>query len=62
MELLTVNEVASICKIKQCRAYKLIKEVNEEMQKKGYIIIRGRVNKDYLYTRLGLEVNNNASK
>ncbi len=53
-ELLTVKEVERICKVKQGRAYRLMKEINDEMKEKGYIVINGRVNSTYLYERLGL--------
>lgn len=53
-ELLTVKEVEQICKVKTGRAYKLMKEINDELKKKGYITISGRVNSEFLYERLGL--------
>lgn len=60
-ELLKVDEVVQICNIKKCTAYKIIKQVNDEMQKEGYITIRGRVNKEYLFKKLGIKGDNNAS-
>ncbi|MCS5421891.1 MULTISPECIES: transcriptional regulator [Psychrilyobacter] len=53
-ELLTVKEVEKICKVKQGRAYRLMKEINDEMKEKGYLVIRGRVNSSFLYEKLGL--------
>ena len=37
------------------KAYQIIRELNEELKKEGYITIRGRINKDYLLKRLGVE-------
>lgn len=54
MELLTVNEVMEICRVSKGIAYSLIRNINEEMKKDGFIIIRGRVNKSYLLKRLGM--------
>lgn len=54
-ELLKVEDVVKICSISKGTAYKIMREVNEELEKKGYIIIRGRVNKEYLYKKLGLK-------
>lgn len=55
MELLKVNDVAKICNISVATAYKIMREINEEMQKNGYITIRGRVNKKFLFKKLGIE-------
>ncbi len=59
--LLNVDEVAELCKEKKAKAYSIMKEVNQEMEERGYIVIRGRVNGGYLLERLGLnkEVLNN---
>lgn len=53
--LLNADEVCEVCRIKKNKAYKIIKEINEEMEKKGYITIRGKVNRAYLLKRLGAE-------
>ena len=53
-KLLNVEEVADICKVSKSKAYSIMKTVNDEMKKKGYIVIRGRVNSTYLMERLGL--------
>lgn len=37
--------------ISKSAAYKLMRELNEEMVKKGYIAIRGRVNRKYFEDR-----------
>lgn len=54
-DFLTAEEVAKLCKVKTTKAYNIMKEVNEEMKEKGYMIIRGRVNRKFLYKKLGLE-------
>ena len=56
-DFLTADEVATICKIKIQKAYKIIKQINDEMSAKGYIVIRGRVNKKFFMQRVGLEEN-----
>ena len=53
--LLDVDEVAEICKVKRGKAYSIIREINKEMKEKGFIIIRGRVNRSYLLKRFGLD-------
>lgn len=54
-KILTAEQVADLCKVKIGKAYQIIRELNEELKKDGYITIRGRVNKDYLLKRLGIE-------
>lgn len=62
MRLLDAKEVADICNIKLSRAYSLMRNLNKEMEKKGFLVIRGRVNEKYLRERLGMEMEkNNAS-
>lgn len=54
-KILTAEQVADLCKVKIGKAYQIIRELNEELKKEGYITIRGRINKEYLLKRLGLE-------
>lgn len=54
-KILTAEQVADLCKVKIGKAYQIIRELNEELKKEGYITIRGRINKDYLLKRLGIE-------
>lgn len=54
-KILTAEQVATLCKVKVGKAYQIIRELNEELKKEGYITIRGRINKDYLLKRLGIK-------
>lgn len=54
-KILTAEQVADLCKVKIGKAYQIIRKLNEELKKEGYITIRGRVNKDYLLKRLGIK-------
>lgn len=53
-ELLKVEDVTKICNISKCKAYKLMKQINEELQAEGFITIKGRVNKTRLLKKLGI--------
>lgn len=55
-KILSASDVATLCKIKMGKAYQIIRILNTELEKKGYIIIRGRIPKNYLLQRLGIEV------
>ncbi len=39
------------CQISKPLAYKLIKEMNDELKKEGYLTIAGRVSKAYYHKR-----------
>ena len=41
------EEVAKELGVSQAYAYKLIKQLNEELKAKGYLVISGRLNREY---------------
>ena len=47
----TAMEVASMLGVSRGQAYKLVKGMNEELAKKGYIVIPGKVPKKYFNER-----------
>ena len=49
---LRVSEVASILECSESHAYKVMQKLNEELEKKGKITVRGRVSKKYLLERI----------
>lgn len=48
---LTAPEVAESLRISVAFAYKIIRDLNAELKQKGYIVISGRVNKQYFLER-----------
>ena len=46
------EEVAQELSVSKPYAYKLIRQLNEELKAKGFITIPGRVNRQYFYERL----------
>lgn len=56
--LINVDEVMEMTGLSKDTSYKLIREVNSEMKKKGFTIYRGKANREYLLKKLG---GNNAS-
>lgn len=46
-----VNEVAEALDISAPYAYKLIRKLNEELKKKGCIVIAGRIDRRYFYEK-----------
>lgn len=47
-----VDEVAEELDVSKPYAYKLIRQLNEELKAKGYLTIAGRVNRQYFIERL----------
>ena len=57
------EEVAKELDVSKPYAYKLIRQLNEELKSKGFITISGRVNRQYFNVRFygtGKEVNRDA--
>ena len=55
-------EVAEVLGVSETYAYKLIKKLNEELKAKGYLVIDGRINREYSMEKVyskeyGKEVN-----
>lgn len=46
-KFLTVDEVAKEMSISKSYAYKIVKELNKEMNQMGYVTVAGRVNVNY---------------
>ena len=51
-KLMRAEEVASELDISVSFAYKIIKQLNDELKASGYITISGRVNRQYFNERL----------
>ena len=51
-QVLTAKDVAEICNISESKAYAIIKQLNDELKEKGFIVFRGRVSKSYFAQRM----------
>lgn len=51
MNLIGVKEVREILGVGESLAYKIMKQLNEELEKKGYLVIRGKIPREYLEER-----------
>ena len=47
-----VDEVAEALGISKSHAYKIVRQLNEEMAQMGYITVSGRVNRKYFMKKL----------
>lgn len=57
MKMLNADEVKDILRISKPKAYVIIKQLNKELNEKGYLTIAGKIMEDYLYERLGGKCN-----
>ena len=48
----TAGEVSEMLGVSRAYAYRVIKQLNDELEAKGYLVIAGRVNRKYLEERL----------
>ena len=51
-KFIRAEDVAQELNVSKPYAYKLIRQLNEELRAKGYITISRRVNRQYFYERL----------
>ena len=51
-KFLEVEDVMQILGISRSAAYKLMRQINSELEKKGYIVIRGKVSRKYFEERI----------
>lgn len=53
--MVKAREVAKILSVSESKAYKVVKNLNEQLQKEGYLTISGRVPVQFLKERFKLE-------
>jgi hypothetical protein len=49
------DDICQILGIADTKAYKIIKQLNAELEKSGYITVRGRVPAEYFEKRVGIK-------
>lgn len=54
--MITAAEVAEIMDCSTRFGYDLIQKLNGELERKGFITIRGKVSRRYFFERVGLEL------
>lgn len=47
-----VNDIMQILEIKKSKAYQIIKDLNAELKKQGYLVVKGKVPKKYFQSKL----------
>ena len=51
-KFMRVEEVAEVLEVSTSFAYKVIRQLNDELKAKGFITIAGLINREYFYERL----------
>lgn len=49
---LRVTDIAKILQCSESHAYKIMRELNKELKKKGKVVVAGRISRRYLEERL----------
>lgn len=49
--MMTVEDVMNELGVKRSKAYSILKEMNEELVKEGYIAVRGKIPRPYWETK-----------
>ena len=52
---LTVQDVADMLGISKSKAYEIVRQMNQELQEKGYLTVAGRANSKYFHKRVCYE-------
>ena len=52
---MTVQDVADTLGISKSKAYEIVRQMNQELQEKGYLTVAGRVNSKYFHKRVCYE-------
>lgn len=51
-QVLRAKDIAEMCQISESKAYNIIKQLNEELKAKGFLVFRGRVSKAYFMEKM----------
>ncbi|MDO4206571.1 MAG: DNA-binding protein [Lachnospiraceae bacterium] len=51
MQFYTADDVAEIMQISKPKAYEIIRELNGELEKMGYLTVRGRINSTFFHKK-----------
>ncbi|MCI9539058.1 MAG: helix-turn-helix domain-containing protein [Eubacterium sp.] len=50
--MMTAKEVSETLGVKQSKAYSIIRELNQELCKKGYLTVAGKISRIYFHERI----------
>lgn len=50
-KFLKAEDISEMLGVSRSKAYQIIKDLNEELEHKGYITVRGKISAKYFYER-----------
>jgi len=62
IQFLTADNVAEIMQVSKPKAYEIIRELNGEMEKMGYMTVRGRINSTFFYKKINYQEDGEGGK
>lgn len=51
MTFITVAEIKEVLEVSESKAYRIVHDLNEELKQKGFMVIPGRVSRQYFNQR-----------
>ena len=51
-QVLTAKDIAEICNVSESKAYLIIRQLNDELKAKGFLVFSGRVSKAYFMEKM----------
>lgn len=51
-QVLTAKDISEICGISESKSYQVIRQLNEELEKNGYLTFCGRVSSAFFYEKM----------
>ena len=53
---MTVEEVAQELRVSKSKAYEIVRNLNKELQEKGYLTVAGRINTTFFHKKQGVPI------
>ena len=60
--MMTASEVAKVLRVSERTGYTIIRQLNQELKEKGFIIQAGRIPRKYFFERIGLDPESDQGK
>ena len=51
-QVLTAKDIAEMCNISESKSYQIIRQLNDELKLKGFLVFRGRVSRAYFTEKM----------
>ena len=55
IQFYTADDIAEIMQISKPKAYEIIRNLNDELNRMGYLTVKGRVNSTFFYKKINYQ-------